>query len=67
MITSPGATISGNLALLNTNRIFTANDAGNDIRDLIIDATIDGGGSGGGITRNGAGLLVINADNGGEA
>ena len=63
---SPGATIAGNLNLLDGARTFTANDpSGLSIMELIIDAAITSGTipGAGTITTTGAGLVVLTNNN----
>lgn len=60
-ITSPGAAISGNLTLGGSTN-FTVNDAGLNIRELIIDAAITGTA---GFARSGTGIMVLSGNNAG--
>jgi autotransporter-associated beta strand protein len=54
-----GATISGNVSLNNAARTFTVGDSTAAAADLTIDALISGGSASGGLTKAGAGRLVL--------
>ena len=60
---SPGATILGNLNLGNASRTINVVDSGLNIRELQIDAVINGGGATGAINSTGGGILVLAGNN----
>jgi fibronectin-binding autotransporter adhesin len=60
---SPGARIIGNLNLGNVAHNINAGDAGLNIRELQIDALINGGGATGTLSTSGSGLAYITGNN----
>lgn len=60
---SPGARISGNLNLGNVAHNINAADSGLNIRELQIDALINGGGATGTLSTSGSGLTYITGNN----
>ena len=63
MTSSPGATITGNLNLANAAHNLNAGDAGFNIRELQIDALINGSGASGVLTTSGTGLVYLTGNN----
>jgi autotransporter-associated beta strand protein len=56
------AQISGNLSLSNASRDFSVPD-GDAFNDMVVDATIVGGGASGALSKSGVGRLVLSGNN----